>query len=91
MLTDGRTVAIRAWRYDLVGITGHTIPIYLLDTDLEQNDPRDRALTDHLYGGDGSTIGYGRRRCWALAAHASWRRCATGRRFTISTRGTLRC
>jgi glycogen phosphorylase len=53
LLIDGRTVAIRAWRYDLVGITGHTIPIYLLDTDLEQNDPRDRALTDHLYGGDG--------------------------------------
>jgi glycogen phosphorylase len=35
------------------GVTGHTIPIYLLDTDLEQNDPRDRELTDHLYGGDG--------------------------------------
>ena len=50
---EGRTVAIRAWRYDLEGVTGHTIPIYLLDTDLEQNDPRDRALTDHLYGGDG--------------------------------------
>ncbi len=53
VLIDGRTVAIRAWRHDMVGITGHTIPIYLLDTDLEQNDPRDRALTDHLYGGDG--------------------------------------
>src|ERR1700728_2641907 len=53
VLIDGRTVAIRAWRYDLVGITGHTIPIYLLDTDLEQIDPWDRALTDHLYGGDG--------------------------------------
>ena len=35
------------------GVTGHTIPIYLLDTDLEENDPRDRELTDHLYGGDG--------------------------------------
>src|ERR1700691_4548344 len=53
VLIDGRTVAIRAWRHDMVGITGHTIPIYLLDTDLEQNDPLDRALTDHLYGGDG--------------------------------------
>ena len=50
---EGRPVAIRAWRYDMAGVTGHTIPIYLLDTDLEQNDPRDRALTDHLYGGDG--------------------------------------
>jgi starch phosphorylase len=50
---EGRTVAIRAWRYDMEGVTGYTIPIYLLDTDLEQNDPRDRELTDHLYGGDG--------------------------------------
>jgi hypothetical protein len=25
---------VRAWRYDLEGVSGHTIPIYLLDTDL---------------------------------------------------------
>ena len=49
---EGRRVAVRAWRYDLEGVTGHTIPIYLLDTDLPQNDPRDRVLTDYLYGGD---------------------------------------
>jgi glycogen phosphorylase len=53
VLIEGRIVAIRVWRYDIEGVTGHTIPIYLLDTDLEENDPRDRALTDHLYGGDG--------------------------------------
>ena len=53
VLIEERTVAIRAWRFDLEGTTGHTIPIYLLDTDLEENDPRDRGLTDHLYGGDG--------------------------------------
>jgi glycogen phosphorylase len=53
VLIEGRPVAIRAWRYDMAGVTGHTIPIYLLDTDLEENDPPDRALTDHLYGGDG--------------------------------------
>src|ERR1700677_2796592 len=53
VLIEGRRVAIRAWRYDMEGITGHTIPIYLLDTDLEENDRRDRELTDHLYGGDG--------------------------------------
>ncbi len=49
---EGRPVAIRAWRYEIEGVAGHRIPVYLLDTDLEQNDPRDRALTDHLYGGD---------------------------------------
>ncbi len=50
---EGRPVAIKAWRYDLEGVTGHIIPIYFLDTNLEQNDSRDRILTDHLYGGDG--------------------------------------
>ena len=49
---EGRPVHIRAWRYDMEGVTGHTIPIYMLDTDLEANDPRDRTLTDQLYGGD---------------------------------------
>src|SRR5271155_3267315 len=39
---EGRPVKIRAWRYDLEGVTGHTIPIYLLDTDLPQNDVADR-------------------------------------------------
>src|SRR3984885_6279696 len=54
VLIDGRTVAVRAWRCDIEGVTGHAIPIYLLDTDLEQNDPQDRELTDRLYGGDGN-------------------------------------
>jgi starch phosphorylase len=49
---EGRPVMIRAWRYDLEGVTGHIIPIYLLDTDLPQNEESDRILTDHLYGGD---------------------------------------
>jgi starch phosphorylase len=50
---EDRSVAIRAWRYDMEGVTGHIIPIYFLDSDLEENDPRDRKLTDRLYGGDG--------------------------------------
>ena len=49
---EGRSVQIRAWRYDMEGVTGHTIPIYMLDTDLEANSPYDRTLTDCLYGGD---------------------------------------
>ena len=43
---------MRAWRYDLVGRSGHIVPIYLLDTDLDGNSGWDRGLTDHLYGGD---------------------------------------
>jgi starch phosphorylase len=49
---EDRTVSVRAWRYDMVGRSGHTIPIYLLDTDLPENTAWDRSLTDHLYGGD---------------------------------------
>ncbi len=48
----GRKVAIRAWRFDVVGDAGHVIPVFLLDTDVEGNDPYDRRLTDTLYGGD---------------------------------------
>ena len=50
----GRRVQIRAWRFTLTGISGATVPVYLLDTDLPENDPADRALTDYLYGGDPS-------------------------------------
>jgi starch phosphorylase len=49
---EGRTVKVRAWRYDLRGSTGAVVPVYLLDTDIEENDPQDRALAGSLYGGD---------------------------------------
>jgi len=49
---EDRIVTVRCWRYDLVGCTGHVVPIYLLDTDLDENSGWDRGLTDHLYGGD---------------------------------------
>jgi starch phosphorylase len=48
----GRSVQVCAWRYVVRGVFGHTVPVYLLDTDIEGNSPWDRALTDHLYGGD---------------------------------------
>jgi starch phosphorylase len=49
---QNRQILVRAWRFDVVGVTGHIIPVFLLDTDVEGNDPWDRRLTDHLYGGD---------------------------------------
>lgn len=49
---EDRIVTVRAWRYDLAGRSGHIVPIYLLDTDLDNNSGWDRGLTDHLYGGD---------------------------------------
>jgi glycogen phosphorylase len=52
VVVEGRSVTLRAWKYLFRGVTHHAVPLLLLDTDLEGNDPRDRALTDHLYGGD---------------------------------------
>jgi starch phosphorylase len=49
---QGREVLLRAWRFDVIGVTGHIIPVFLLDSDVEGNDSWDRHLTDHLYGGD---------------------------------------
>jgi glycogen phosphorylase len=52
VVVEGRSVTLRAWKYLFRGVTGHSVPLLLLDTDLEGNEPLDRALTDHLYGGD---------------------------------------
>jgi starch phosphorylase len=52
VIIEARRVFIRAWRYQVPGVMRHRVPLLFLDTDLEENDPRDRTLTDHLYGGD---------------------------------------
>jgi glycogen phosphorylase len=43
----GRTVYARVWRVQ-VG----TVALYLLDTNIEPNNPYDHDITDQLYGGD---------------------------------------
>ena len=49
---EGRTVYLRAWRYDVRGCTGAVAPVYLLDSELSENGEWDRKLTHWLYGGD---------------------------------------
>ena len=49
---EGRDVWIQAWKYEVRGATGSCLPIYFLDTDLEENDVWDRGITYHLYGGE---------------------------------------
>jgi len=48
----GRDVSIRAWRYLIQGASGSSVPVYFLDTNIEDNDPADRGITSCLYGGD---------------------------------------
>lgn len=49
---EGRPVQVRAWRHVVTGMSGHAVPVYLLDTDLPENSAWDRTITDSLYGGD---------------------------------------
>ncbi len=46
----GREVAVRVWQIQ-VG----RVPLYLLDANIPQNTPEDRAITAQLYGGDQHT------------------------------------
>jgi len=48
----GRTVKVRAWLHEIAGLTGDSVPVYFLDTNLPDNSTWERTLTDCLYGGD---------------------------------------
>ena len=48
----GRKVWIEVWEYRHKGLTGHEVPVFLMDTDVEGNDQEDRIITLRLYSGD---------------------------------------
>lgn len=49
---EGRTVHLRAWKYEVRAPGGVSVPVFFLDTDLPENSAWDRTLTHFLYGGD---------------------------------------
>jgi starch phosphorylase len=49
---EGRDVKIRIWYYPVRGVSGYIVPIFFLDTNLEENSDEDREITKYLYGGD---------------------------------------
>ena len=49
---NGQPVVVRAWRRRVTGLGGASVSVYFLDTDVEDNTTRDRALSHFLYGGD---------------------------------------
>ncbi|MBX3365398.1 MAG: alpha-glucan family phosphorylase [Phycisphaeraceae bacterium] len=49
---EGRNVYVRCFRLMVTGHGGAKVPIYFLDTDVAENDPRDRMITHALYAGD---------------------------------------
>ena len=49
---EGQQIHVCAWRHLVRGVFGHTVPVYFLDTGLEDNSPGEQSLTDSLYGGN---------------------------------------
>lgn len=49
---EGRNIVLRCWKFEVQGLGGYIVPVYLLDCDLAENSDPDRRLTHYLYGGD---------------------------------------
>src|SRR3990172_9212234 len=57
VIIEGRVVVVQAWVYNVTcPVTKWRIPIFFLDTDVPENDPRDRVITDSLNEGDASLL-----------------------------------
>ncbi|MDI3543631.1 MAG: glycogen phosphorylase [Candidatus Atribacteria bacterium] len=50
---EKRKVKVGAWVYPWKSARGGIVPVIFLDTNIPQNAPEDRSITDALYGGDG--------------------------------------
>lgn len=49
----GQKVIVGCWRYDIVGLDGFVVPVYLLDTNILENPPWVRDFTINLYSANG--------------------------------------
>tara|TARA_B000000609_G_C24176428_1_gene354358 strand:+ start:515 stop:2182 length:1668 start_codon:yes stop_codon:yes gene_type:complete len=47
-----RNILVHAYKLDYIGISGHIIPIYFLDTFVKQNHEDDQIISLRLYSGD---------------------------------------
>ncbi|MFX1496016.1 MAG: alpha-glucan family phosphorylase [Promethearchaeota archaeon] len=46
---ENREVRVSAWLYKVIGQSGHVLPVYLLTTDVEGNEPWMKKMTGSLY------------------------------------------
>ncbi len=49
---EGKDVQVQAWLYTVKSLTGGSVPVFFLDTNLPANTPENREITAYLYGGD---------------------------------------
>jgi len=52
---DGETLYAKIWKTNVVGVTGHSVPVYFLDTSHPNNTSLFIGLGARLYGGDDNT------------------------------------
>lgn len=46
---EDRLVKVKAWQYNIKGYSGHEVPVYFLDTNVEGNSDIDKHITCNLY------------------------------------------
>jgi len=49
---EGRPVKLQVWYYIIKGVNDYNVPVFFLDSNLEENSEVDREITKNLYGGD---------------------------------------
>ena len=49
---DGQSLSAYVWKADIVGQSGHVVPVYFIDTHHESNTSEHQSLSSRLYGGD---------------------------------------
>ena len=52
---DETVIYASVWKAEIIGVTGHIIPVYFLDTLREENSSEHQKLSSVLYGGDDNT------------------------------------
>ena len=52
LIDFGETLYSKVWKVDVVGVNGHVVPVYFLDTHHQNNSEYHKRLGARLYGGN---------------------------------------
>jgi len=52
---DDSEIVVNVWKTEIIGVEGHTVPVYFLDTFVDSNVELHKSLSTRLYGGDDQT------------------------------------
>ena len=52
---DDSEIVVNVWKTEIIGVKGHKVPVYFLDTFVDSNVELHKSLSTRLYGGDDQT------------------------------------